>query len=561
MTFLPIVARELRVAARRRATYWMRSGAASAMLVLGTWFFLMLRNQPTKEVAVALFGVLTGCAVLWCLLSGVRSTADCLSEEKREGTLGLLFLTDLKGYDVVIGKLAATSLSSLYGVLAVLPMLAVPLLMGGVSPGEFGRIALVAINTLFFSLNVGLCISAMSRMARKAVLLTLVLILLITILPPLAGLWKPMFGRARSVETWWMVLSPGFNYYRAWEVNYRGATHEFWLSLVLIHGLGWFFLGVASLIAPHSWQDKPAGVQRLRWRERWVLWSYGNLTQRLAFRRRLLEVGAFFWLAARARLRPAYVWFVLGLMGCGWVWGVFRFRDDWLSLPMYTMTGLVLLIFIKSWVSSETARALAEERQHGTLELLLSTPLTVYDILQGQFYALVRQFLGPVIVVVITCFIFLLAGNPQTMGSEDHLSWVLFWLALMIMLLADLVALYWVGLWQGLTARNPQRAAGATVARILVFPWLVIAAIMLLLSLLWWAGAGPTGLGEKSFLGLWFVVGLGTDLVFAASARHKLLTQFRLAASRKYISEPGGFWKRLLAKEVSPADSWTPEGR
>ena len=57
---------------------------------------------------MGLFWGLTGSAVFYCLLSGVWFTADCLSEEKREGTLGLLFLTDLKGYDVVFGKLVAT---------------------------------------------------------------------------------------------------------------------------------------------------------------------------------------------------------------------------------------------------------------------------------------------------------------------------------------------------------------------------------------------------------------------------------------------------------------------
>ena len=103
MTFLPIVARELRVAARRRGTYWVRSGAALGILVIGTWFFLLKQGQPPQGIAMGLFLILTGSAVLYCLLSGVWFTADCLSEEKREGTLGLLFLTDLKGYDVVFG--------------------------------------------------------------------------------------------------------------------------------------------------------------------------------------------------------------------------------------------------------------------------------------------------------------------------------------------------------------------------------------------------------------------------------------------------------------------------
>src|SRR5437867_1041491 len=168
MTFLPIVERELRVASRRRATYWLRSVAALTVILVGVWFFLVspYEAQP-HEMAKALFGILTGSSILFSLLSGVRSTADCLSEEKRDGTLGLLFLTDLKGYDVVFGKLVATSLNASYCIIAVLPMVAIPLLMGGVTLGEFGRMALVAVNSLFLSLAVGMYISAMSRSARK----------------------------------------------------------------------------------------------------------------------------------------------------------------------------------------------------------------------------------------------------------------------------------------------------------------------------------------------------------------------------------------------------------
>jgi ABC-type transport system involved in multi-copper enzyme maturation permease subunit len=107
--------------------------------------------------------MLTGSAALYCLFSGVWSTADCLSEEKREGTLGLLFLTDLKGYDVVFGKLVATSLNGFYALLAVVPILALPLLLGGITGGEFARMALVVVNTLFFSLALGICVSAVCR--------------------------------------------------------------------------------------------------------------------------------------------------------------------------------------------------------------------------------------------------------------------------------------------------------------------------------------------------------------------------------------------------------------
>ena len=185
MTFLPIVERELRAAARRKSTYRIRSWTALLAIVIGFFSLMFLwLARGRGSLGNPLFTYLTGYAFGLSLLAGVFLTADCLSEEKREGTLGLLFLTDLHGYDVVLGKLAASSLNGIYGMMAVMPMLAIPLLMGGVSPGEFGRMALVAINTLFFSLSVGICLSAMSHSARKSMTATLVLLLLGLLLPP-----------------------------------------------------------------------------------------------------------------------------------------------------------------------------------------------------------------------------------------------------------------------------------------------------------------------------------------------------------------------------------------
>src|SRR3954465_10643535 len=103
MALLPIVARELRVASRRPWTYWVRFFSGLGLMLL---FLILLlsdpRNNPTRlghEVFFAMSMLVLGL----CMLSGLFLTADLLSEEKREGTLGLLFLTPLKTYDVVLG--------------------------------------------------------------------------------------------------------------------------------------------------------------------------------------------------------------------------------------------------------------------------------------------------------------------------------------------------------------------------------------------------------------------------------------------------------------------------
>src|SRR5262245_2405762 len=113
--FLPIVGRELLVAARRSGTYWGRFQAALAALVpTGLILFSQTLSATSPAVMGAqLFRTLSFLALIYAMLAAIRLTSDCLSSEKREGTLGFLFLTDLKPYDVVFGKLAATSWSGL----------------------------------------------------------------------------------------------------------------------------------------------------------------------------------------------------------------------------------------------------------------------------------------------------------------------------------------------------------------------------------------------------------------------------------------------------------------
>src|SRR5207249_6437205 len=180
MSFLPIVERELRAAARRKSTYRIRSWTALLAVVVSFCSLMVLwLARGRGSLGHPLFTYLTGYAFGLCLLAGVFLTADCLSEEKREGTLGLLFLTDLHGYDVVLGKFVAMLVNALYGLLALLPITAFPLLLGGVTGGEFWRRALALINALFVSLAAGIWVSALVRAAPRAMGHALGLILLL----------------------------------------------------------------------------------------------------------------------------------------------------------------------------------------------------------------------------------------------------------------------------------------------------------------------------------------------------------------------------------------------
>src|SRR6185436_6961088 len=161
MTFLPIVDRELRVRARDRNTWRVRSIAAGAALLIGIpLLFFSGPGSPFGMSGQEFFYGLTALTFLFCAFEGARQTSDCISGERRDGTLGLLFLTDLKGYDIILGKLAVASIHSFFGLLAVFPILSLGMLAGGITAGEFWRVTLALCITLGFSLAVGLAVSA-----------------------------------------------------------------------------------------------------------------------------------------------------------------------------------------------------------------------------------------------------------------------------------------------------------------------------------------------------------------------------------------------------------------
>ncbi len=189
MSFMPIVDRELRVAARRKSTYFARGGAALLGIVIGAFYMLLftLTGPSSTGLGTYMFTIVSWYALLTTFLAGVFLSSDCLSEERREGTLGLLFLTDLKGRDVVVGKFVAVSLNAFYGLLAVFPVLAICLLTGGVAGAEFWRTCLALLNFLFFSVTAGMLVSSFCQSASRAMAGTLAWLLIWLILAGVAA--------------------------------------------------------------------------------------------------------------------------------------------------------------------------------------------------------------------------------------------------------------------------------------------------------------------------------------------------------------------------------------
>ena len=535
MTFLPIVERELRIMARQTGTYRMRLGTAGVGFLL--WIFLSIvgRSATVPQRASVIFMAVSILSLGFAMLAGTFLTADCLSEERREGTLGLLFLTDLKGHDVVLGKLVSTSVQAVFGWLAVLPILALPLLMGGMTGGEFWRTALVLLTTIFFSLSTAMLVSALSKDSRVAMLGSLLgMVFFAGVLPVLW--WGQATVQRTPALDFLLWPGPGYAFQRALDAYYsqRSGPREFWVAITTILGLGFASLVGACVLLPRVWQET-ASPKAGRARNGGQASARFGSAEFQSARRGLLGERPFYWLATRDRLPKLWAAGWLGVLLPIWlflyggIWTASRGKaDNFFAVAIYTSYGLHLIY--KCQMAAEASRRLSDDRHSGALELLLATPLTTREIIRAQQDAVWDAFKWPrrLLVGVNLLLIWMLVGpNPLHMPGEPLRVFCLILLGGIVLLYLDTIALTRAGMWTALTTKRHTRAVLSTLRRVLLLPWLAV-------LLMFFFGAVQRSFGSgaiETFVAFWFALGIAVDVVVGTNAESQLQKHFRAAAA------------------------------
>lgn len=552
MTFLPIVARELRVTARRPGAYWNRVFVATFALIIGALVYANFSTGALPELGLALFLSLSWLSFIFAALAGARLTADTISEERREGTLGLLFLTDLKGYDIVLGKLAASSLSGVYSLLAIVPILGTTLLFGGISGRQFGLTVLVLVNTLFCSLAIGSWVSTWFENGRRAVLVTVAMVAALCLLPWLA-LWMQGLrtGFSQQPEFLFTVPSPILAMVIATlpstalpPASMGPFLELFWPSVATSAAITVLCFLLSSFAVPRVWQDRPAGSVRARTARRWERWRFGTGATRAALRARLLAVNPIFWLNARDRLKPWAVWATLGLGAAILGWIIWELPDDWDDPGFLLVFSQCVYGVLKLWIAAAVVVRLAEDRRTNAIELLLTVPLTLADIGTGLRRALQRQFLVPILAVLAVDAWFCSLALTRDYGSGEET--LALYAARMSLLVFDAVVLWRLGPWVAVTARHANQAAANLLVRVCVIPWLAFLGGAMALALLDSWHVLRVNLDEWEALGAWFGLGVLNNLFWLAHARRRTAHSFREAAASRYGGRPGwwrAFWR------------------
>jgi hypothetical protein len=438
-----ILHREMRIASRRRWTFWSRV-VTSALAFISGLFLILISSMQATVSGTYLFKSLVFSSFWFCLIQGVRRASASISDERREGTLGLLFLTDLRPIDVIAGKLFAVAIPLIQPLLAFLPVLAISVLLGGITGGEIFRAGLTLASILLYSISAGLFVSCVSRKAEETGQGTIFLLLAMVALPPIFG---------RGPLHWLRYFSPWSAYTTIPDPGYRVSGEDFWYSLLVTNLFAAALLLAAGYFLRRR-DDEPL-VVNVKSMRAFIPKPRVNRAAHAA----ILDRNPGEWLAVRHSMGPAGKWIFNGITFAFAVFAAvlanaFNFPEGrYAALAVLLVTALLILLRL----ASQASYPLAEARRSGAIEMMISTPLNPKCLITGQLISLRNQFL-PALGMLLIASVFIIGLQRGEHGileiAESMIAIGLFWGALA--LVTSTVAAF--GMWMGLREPSPNAA-------------------------------------------------------------------------------------------------------
>lgn len=445
----PIFVREALTLPRRPRHYVMRTVYLGLLWVLGltAWQAAVGWDRPatlgdTARFGLILFQVLTYVQLTLLLFFAALSGAGTITQEKDRRTFLLLLLTDLSNYEIVLGKLVGSLLQIGLFLAGMVPVLALNLLLGGVTGGQVIQATVILAATGAAAGSLGVLIALWRDKTFQALALTVLFLVLylclvhaLSLLPTLCHLvgWEGGL-RAETVARWQTFLQPYLALQEVVEPPSAAAGTETAYGFAAAMLVLTVLLNAWSILRLRVWNPSGEPVQQ---RERpedeeavdrakahaapgpvrhvWpnpILWR--EIATRAYGRRPLLVKAAYFLVAA---LMCYYAF-----AGTG--------SREWTAARGLVPVGILSLLL----VSAQAVTAITSERDTGALDLLLVTDLTPKEFIFGKLWGILyntKEFLLPplILTVVYACRGELASPAPRYLRdvSEDVYRSLLFW--------------------------------------------------------------------------------------------------------------------------------------
>jgi ABC-type transport system involved in multi-copper enzyme maturation permease subunit len=461
----PVALKELRGVSRKWQTYVGRC------LFVGITAYLLYeywkeawhgRNGMAASVTVSEYArlgreIFVRCeavSIALTVLAAVIAASDMLAREIRDGTLGLLLLTDLSPRRVVMGKFKAAMMIAVALYLCSLPVLAIAVYLGGVGPEELVRSTVFTLGLAAVGASVALSYSARLKSGGAAVAATI----------PLMILWTTATFVADAVG-------------RAFHQNFFGSAFQVHKGGIATAGLA-FGLCAAYLGRALGYVREKTGMiaspAELAREQRGL--RLGRLKEERASKpKRILRTWRAVWdsnplLWKEFTLRPAL-----------------RIREDWRTRAYV----ILFFFFLVTWVLSATGGSgffnlwggfftvialaggsllFAPEKEGRQWLLLLSTPVTAVQVVRAKLLCglIFPEAMGMVILYVLSLIVWL--------GFQTIYTFVTFSAAATLFILFSYALAASVSL-RSKTARGAFMSAAGIVAFLVTVPALLTAAV------------------------------------------------------------------------------------
>ena len=510
----PLAAPECARACRRGWLIWVRMAPAivAGLVASGVlWFWWINQqinpaHQPFNEIRSALTAI-EGLLMAFAMLMTPAVLAGSLAGDKERGSIGLLLTTRVNSTEIVLGRLAGRL--SQVGMIeaAALPVLLLMAALAGFDLGSTLALLALPMGLAFGGAGLALAASAMSRRGRDALLFVYLVEVLLLLSPLLAAaLGWPWIGTLSPFDTlvaltWGESLGPPLATVGAWTL-----------------------MGALGLVVA-SWRLRPACLAegddaRTKQRARRRGWVPPLDDRPMLWKELYIERVGTLGRAGRWIGGLMVLWLTLGslgLAGCA-AWGYFRPVDsawtDWAitqSSAMYGNSAIFIGFLIQWAIGLRAAVTISSERERGTWDALLTSPLEGTEVVRGKLWGslwALKWLVGSALLAwTIT---FAIGGMFWPEYAEQ-----------LVGLLAIGTFMSAIGVRTSLRSATATKAMGATMGLwlgayvlALVVAW-VACLVVIIATVLAWLYAIQMGLTSFK-AGPWFPMSfrLGQDLVF-----------------------------------------------
>ncbi len=397
----PVFVHESIVATRRWQLYALRSLFVLGLLAALALAWLSVQSQygkaggnlPIRGLAAmgqSFYIAIASVQLALVLIIAPGATAATICQDRARGTLTHMLVTDLTSAEIVLGKLAARLAPVVSLVAATIPVLALAGLLGGVVIEAIIALTLITLVLAIFGCTLALAISVRASKTHE-VLMAVYGIESVWVLAPLIWFILEETGLIRAVPDWLWAVNP---FALAWAPYLWPQDVSAWELTVLLCGVLAFSAGLTAYAVLRLRSDVTG---RSGSRTNWFSAGLRRVHARLAAWRPgpSLDDNPVLWREWR-RGQPSrlarIVWGVfIGASVAGTGWGLY-------TLTLNYPAGLEFLGFVGGFeatfglllLSLSAPTVLAEERARGSLDVLMTTPLSTDRIVLAKWWGAYR---------------------------------------------------------------------------------------------------------------------------------------------------------------------------